>query len=203
MIEMELINLLLYAVEILGVLFLFETVLLILTGKDVIFGLKARFLKKRGYGKIIEMKSNRTIETSIARIGEDNAIIPNKKFGDRTYAVYTEDIAIDKNHQLPVVVVNQGACNSVPFQYDSKEPKVPKISSEQLTILLKRALNIGALEGMNKEMKKLMQLIVIVGGVTIIGILALGYFLYNQNKSITELNAGMQALINITRGTVV
>jgi hypothetical protein len=153
---------------------------LFLARKEIMFTMKAKFLKKRGYGKVIEMRNNKTIRTHLQKLQREKAEI-----GDRTYGINPSDVCFDVDTGIPAIIVNESLVKSIGF---IPETQNNPIDSSTLTKLITRAKTIGAM-GFNDDKKLFFIVFAGLGLVVILAIVIAYYSHQNQQFLIQTLEA--------------
>ena len=176
------------ALIIVWVFSLIEGIFLFIARRDILFSLKAKFLKRKGYGKIIEMRNNKTIRTHLKKIGKEEAEIDG-----RTYGTSPSDVCYDLDHGIPAVIVNESTVRSVSF-IDEKNKSA--IDSLTLTKLIQRAKSIGAMG--YEDNKKLFYAIILGLGVCVIAVLIVGYLVYRNS---TLMETALESIKSIGKST--
>jgi hypothetical protein len=158
-----------------------ESLVLMLARRDIMFFFKCKMKKRKGYGIVMEMRSNKTIDTSIQKIGERSTVIK-----DRTYLTNPSDICLELGHQMPCVVVNEGTAKSVGFE------EAGIASAQELSSLVTQAKRIGAMG--NSSLQKWAKIAVYAGAVLIIVMIYLAYTQMKGQATINQILALVQGI---------
>jgi hypothetical protein len=164
-----------------------ESLVLIVARRDIMFFFKCKMKKRKGYGIVMEMRSNKTIDISLQKIGERSTIIK-----DRTYLTSPTDICLEINHQMPSVVVNEGTAKSVGFE------TAGIASAQELSSLVTQAKRIGAMG--NNGLQKWAKIAVYAGAVLLVVMI---YLAYTQMKGQATTNQILALVQGIKAGGAV
>lgn len=160
-------------------------IIIFLSRTQVWQALKLRFLKRRGYGLVIELTNSKTTRTFVQKITPE-IILPKNK----TYIIDKLDVHFNLDYMAPQVIVNENLGRSIGHELTDM---ASKISPEVLTSSIMRAKWLGAGE-FSIMLKKLLTFILIGLGIAIIVGIATAYFIYSNNGKLKALEASIELI---------
>lgn len=165
-----------------------ESIIIIFARKDIFFWFRAKILKKKGYAKIVEMRGDKTLNIVLAKIGSKTT-----KIKENTYSTKPDDILLDKQHQIPSIVVNETSGVSVGFGESGIA------TAQELSSLITQAKRIGAMG--NPGLEKFIKIMKIGGLIVIVGLAVLIYYNFKREDLLMQIASMTKEVL--TSSTVV